>query len=381
MSPFFQNLVFYSIAYLFTIAGCYICFDLPAPSTLFFIVEALIVQNFSHHLFIFIMRCLGVAVGDEYSKLKYLIFLGAVYTVVYLVFFYLMDKLKLKQVTKVPNTSIIVEVAFFLIMIVLGVYIRHGRDEIFNTITVALGYELYSTCLALLMLSMLLGIFNIGKLQESNEQLEERVILEGKYYHTAKKSADEIGAICHNLKHQIAALRKMDNVEEKEEIINELEKSVLFYGSIGKTGNPALDCVLTEAGMSCTKHDITLSVIADGSLIERIKFNDVYTIFGNIIENAIESNLNCKEKSKRYIELKIFERGGMCYVHVENWCKPSLSINGEIPKTSKTDKGHGYGVKSIIYLVEKYGGTTHIEASNSIFSLDILLPKDEVVQN
>ncbi|MCQ2772273.1 MAG: ATP-binding protein [Bacilli bacterium] len=377
LTPFFQYLLFYLIAYAFTLIQVFLCFDLPLPNAFFFAVESFVVQNFCHHLFVLIMRSFGVVPGTEYDKFGYLALLGGIYLVTYLIFFYLVDKLKLRHANKIPNSSILVESAFFLVMIFLWVYIRHNRGELFNEIAIAIGYELYSTVLALLMLLMLMGIFNIGKLQESNEQLEERIILEGEYYHTAKKNADEIGAICHNLKHQIAALKAMDNVEEKGEIIDNLEKSVEFYGSIGKTGNPALDCVLTEAGMSCAKHEITLSVIADGSLIQRIKFNDVYSLFGNIIENAIESNLKCSNKSKRYIDLKIFERGGMCYVHVENWCLKELVIDGEIPKTSKSGKGHGYGIKSIIFLVEKYGGNARIEAKNGTFSLDILLPLED----
>lgn len=46
-----------------------------------------------------------------------------------------------------------------------------------------------------------------------------------------------------------------------------------------------------------------------------------------------------------------------------------------MPSTTKKDKeNHGYGLKSIIYIAEKYGGKVSVKASGGVFDLNIIFP-------
>lgn len=373
-TDFWKNLIFYLIAYFFGFFVVWISFDLPVIKTAFFVGEAYVVQNLCHHLFEFIMRLANIPAGEEYDTFFRLALLAFIYAIIYFVFFYLMKKLDLRSVINVPSISLGVEFTFLLVMIVFGVFVRHGHNEIFTQKNIALGYEFYSIVLPALILSMFLGLFNIGKLKDNNEELELRIDHESKYYEIARTNADEVGAMCHNLKHQISALKNMTDTQEKEAIISEMEKAVAVYGSIAKTGNSALDSILTEKGIYCYSNDITLSVIADGSLLDNIKFGDIYTLFGNAIDNAIESVMKTEQKELRQIFLKICMRGGMVHIHLENWYDAELTFRDGLPCTTKSGKGHGYGVRSIRYIVEKYGGTLTVETKDHIFALNMMLP-------
>ena len=55
--------------------------------------------------------------------------------------------------------------------------------------------------------------------------------------------------------------------------------------------------------------------------------------------------------------------------------EPSLLTHNGLPETTKDDSPlHGYGLKSIRYLTEKYHGNMTVTAEEGIFHVNILLP-------
>ena len=77
-------------------------------------------------------------------------------------------------------------------------------------------------------------------------------------YQLSAENVDLINRKCHDLKHQIAALRRIsDRRGAGEESIQALEQSVMIYDSVVKTGNDILDTVLTEKSLLCESRGIT----------------------------------------------------------------------------------------------------------------------------
>ncbi len=368
--------LYYLVGYALVFLYVWLCFDLPFLTLVFFVLQALLAQNFSHHLFGLIMRAMGVAVGAENTRLEYLAILAACYVAVYTIFYFVfIRKLKLLEISSVPAFTLGVAGMFFLVMVGLGIYVRHINLSILENPAVAVGYELYSCILVLFLLCMLFGLFNIGKLQESNEQLERRIAQESRYYEIARANVDEINMRCHDLKHQLAGLKHMAEGEARQNAIAELENSLRIYESFVETGNEALDYILAEKGMYCESKNINFTVIADGKLLSFLAYNDIYVLFGNALDNAIESTVKIGQAERRIISLQVRERGGMAHIHLENVSDetPNFSPDG-IPLTTKKARGHGYGMRSIRYIVEKYRGNLTITAEGGMFLLDILLP-------
>lgn len=366
--------LYYILAYAYVFLYVWLCFDMPFLTMLFFVLQGFLIQNFSHHIFMLIMRAASVPLGQEYSKFEYLVLLTGIYAIVYSVYYFvIIRKVKLREISTVPKISVGVALVFLLVMIVLGIYVRHINEELRQNSTAIIGYELYSCILVFFIICMHFGVFNIGKLQESNEQLERRIEQESRYYEISRSNVEEINMRCHDLKHQISALRNMRG-EEKQQVITELENSLRVYESLVKTGNEALDYVLMDKGINCANNNINFTVIADGKLISHVSYNDIYVLFGNALDNAIESVMKIENEKQRIISLKIQEHGGMAHVHIENTCKEQPRFSGGLPLTTKTDEGHGYGVRSIKYIVEKYGGNLTVTLNNEIFALDFLIP-------
>ena len=196
-------------------------------------------------------------------------------------------------------------------------------------------------------------------------------------YQLSAENVDLINRKCHDLKHQIAALRCISDRAQREESIRALEQSVMIYDSVVKTGNDILDTVLTEKSLLCESRGITLTCVADGDCLGFMDGVDIYTIFGNALDNAIESVTPLADPEQRTIAVSVFSRAGLVLFQMENYYQGPLDFDGDLPVTRKGDRGyHGFGLKSIRATAEKYGGFLTIQAEEGIFLLRVTIPRD-----
>lgn len=190
-----------------------------------------------------------------------------------------------------------------------------------------------------------------------------------------KEAIDIINIKCHDLKHQLKALTKLEDNKERNEYIKEVQQAVSIYDATYHTGCETLDYVLREKTLISNERDVAFSCMIDGKLIDFMTPTDIYALMGNAFDNALESVV--KEKpEERVISLHIKERGDMVLIHMENRCSREIQFIDGLPVTTKDDKSyHGFGVKSIKYITEKYGGSILMSTKNGKFYLDIILPK------
>lgn len=197
---------------------------------------------------------------------------------------------------------------------------------------------------------------------------------EKEQYELSRESIALINQKCHDLKHQIRAIRYM-NKEEIDAYIEEMEDSVKIFESIVKTGNEVLDTILTEKSLFCKEREITVSCVADGSQMGFINTIDLYAILGNALDNAIEAVEKFTEREKRQIDVMIYRQQNFLVIHILNPMKEKLIYEEELPKTTKKDKlHHGFGLWSIRYIVKKYNGNLNVKEEDGCFSLKILIP-------
>ena len=197
-------------------------------------------------------------------------------------------------------------------------------------------------------------------------------------YETAMRNVDVINQKCHDLKHQIAALKLISDDAQRDSSIHSLEQSVLIYDAITESGNRILDAVLTEKTLLCEAKGIELTCMADGKCLEHMDAVDLYTIVGNILDNAVESAAQLPDPEQRTISFMAFSRAGLIFLQVENYYQGELSFDGALPRTSKADADyHGFGLKSIQNDAEKYGGFLTVQTEDHIFLLRVTLPEAE----
>ena len=176
------------------------------------------------------------------------------------------------------------------------------------------------------------------------------------------------------MKHQVAALKHIRDPARQDEVIDSLQESVMIYDAMLKTGNDILDTVLTEKSLLCSRHRIALTCMADGQLLSFMDAVELYTLFGNALDNAIEASLPLPE-SERMIDLQVQQKAGLILIRVTNRFSGTVEASAELPKTSKADQDwHGFGLKSIRAVAEKYGGLMNLRGEDGVFTLRITIP-------
>ena len=175
---------------------------------------------------------------------------------------------------------------------------------------------------------------------------------------------------CHDMKHQIHQLRHSGSITN--EALKEVENSIDIYDSIVKTGCDALDVILAEKSPFCQKNSISINCIVDGEKLSFIRETDIYSLFGNLLDNAIRSVMEL-EKEKRVISLTVKSRGQLLSVNSHNLYTGELHFENGIPKTTNSNKDiHGFGIKSMMMTVQKYGGNLSLQANDGTFNVNIL---------
>lgn len=195
-------------------------------------------------------------------------------------------------------------------------------------------------------------------------------------YALSKENIALINRKCHDLKHQVKAMRALFGDEKREAYLKELESAVGIYEAIAKTGNEVLDTVLTEKSLYCEANSIKSHCVADGRLLDFMDPVDLYTIFGNAMDNAIDSVKKIEQTEKRIIDVLVYQENQFLVIQIINPVEGDLSFNEEgLPITTKANNGyHGFGLKSIRHTVQRYGGFLTVKIENGCFCLRILLP-------
>jgi len=222
-----------------------------------------------------------------------------------------------------------------------------------------------------------------GELFKKSAMREELAIIntlwkkEQEQYEISKETIAIINQKCHDLKHQIRAIRYMKK-EEIDAYLEEMEESVQIFESLVKTGNEVLDTILTEKSLYCRENGITVSCIADGRQMGFINTIDLYAILGNALDNAIEAVAKFKEQEKRQIDVMIYRQQQFLVINIVNPLEEKLVYEKELPRTTKKDRlHHGFGLWSIRYMVKKYDGNVNVSEEDNCFSLKILMPIPE----
>lgn len=209
----------------------------------------------------------------------------------------------------------------------------------------------------------------------TEREVERRMAAEReRQYQLSRKNIDAINVKCHDIKHQIHSLADGGRVADGR-ALEDLAAEIAIYDSTVKTGNPALDVILTEKGLVCSGEKTTLSVIADGRALECLEPQEIYSLFGNALDNAIEAVRGIGEPERRLVSLNVRRSGTMCVINVENSCDVAPAFRDGLPVTTKADAGsHGFGTRSMRGIVERHGGVLSFGCEDGIFHVDALLP-------
>ena len=366
-------------AVLLMIAGCFVQTDCPLRSCAYLGMEAFMISEFMSSLewqldYFFVHNYAW------YGQTASILFLVMLYGTVFLFcrcFFG--SKEEKKNSAYVTRREMMIMAVMTASVFVISNLTFTDFQSPFRLTT----YDPVAPCLVRTLVDMsgmmMLCFFHVERKElRSREELNAvRNVLQNQYiqYEQSKESIELINIKYHDLKHQIAYLKKSDEALANNEILTQIEDEIHLYETQNKTGNKVVDTILTSKSILCEKKHITLNCVADGRLLDFMRTADVCSILGNALDNAIEAVEKTDDVQKRLIHVAIFSQKNFVILRFENYFEGNLQMEQGTPVTTKKKKEfHGFGLKSIRMTAEKYGGNVNIDWRNNWFALQVLIP-------
>lgn len=216
----------------------------------------------------------------------------------------------------------------------------------------------------------------IAEYQRRNADFMENLFERQKEkYLQSQEVYDQINYRYHDLKYHLQML-KSESVDERNAYIAQLENDLKQFERYYHTDNEVLDIVLANESKAIQANDIRFFCVADGKVLDFMDKFDIYALFGNALDNAVESLIRTPDKDKRLLRLCVTTQNSFVLIKIQNYYSHSLvTEDGELKTTKKEQKNHGYGIRSMRQIVEKYGGTLEIDTGDNYFTVCMLIPR------
>lgn len=204
-------------------------------------------------------------------------------------------------------------------------------------------------------------------------ELEHRNEMQYMLYEERNKYGNEIKRIRHDLKNHLLLVK--DNNEIKNTVYYDELLDIVENDEVISSGCNVFDVLINEKKKIAEGSGITFAVLVvkDIACLNYIKERDLCSIFGNIIDNAIESAAGMVNAS---VEVKTDVINSFFYMYVKNTFnnKKIRTVGGHFFTTKQDRSIHGIGLNSVKIALEKYDGCMKIDYDDTTFEVEIMIP-------
>lgn len=370
------SILFFFIAFFGLIGSLMACFKVNIQAAMFLGTAGYAMQHFTYKLIQIVIGSIEKGIPSFVDNNYGIYGIYASFVIISLPIFYNMFGKKIHN-----NETLIIEDSRLLIISIILIICTVILNLIYESFVKVSNLTLFIVGCLFDMVCCFLTLFIEFEMLKSKELSEAYIQMktiwesEKKQLEISKENMDYMKILAHDLKHELNESTLLISKDK----VDELNRRIAAFGNSIKTGNDILDLVIAERTLIVQKENINLSIIADGSVLSNMKQSDCYSLFMNIMDNAIDA---VKElpKDQREISLAVRESMGMILIHEVNPFKGTLNFKDGLPQTTKRDSMyHGFGTKSIKGIVDSYSGDCEISIKdNNIYVLNILLPKNMI---
>lgn len=236
-----------------------------------------------------------------------------------------------------------------------------------------------SSIYAILCCSFALSIqFYLHKWQQEKA---ESMVIKGllsaseKQYEQWKEMVEFNNIQMHDLKHLLNHIEHFAG-KEKTDIpdLSPIRESIEGFAPIVRTGNDVIDVLLRNMGALCRQQGVRLNCVSFTDKLDKFDSMSLYFLFGNAIDNARTGAAAVSDKEKRLVDVSLKQFGDSVIIHVWNYFEGDITFEDKLPVSKDLENGHGFGIKSIKVIVDKFGGAFKTQVEGDVFHLNIILP-------
>lgn len=216
--------------------------------------------------------------------------------------------------------------------------------------------------------------------EEKNKQELIKQNLENKavYYEELSNRQIITNKAMHDMKNKLFALKQLcrDDGRESMEVIDNLCDDIGAAYTLNFTGIEAVDALITSKSLVMKEKNIQFESSIYVAKENYIDLTDWCVLLGNLLDNAIEANENINSTGNgKYVFLKIQQKNNYVSIDITNSKSlDAIKIDMSNIVTGKQNKAiHGFGLRSIKEIVDKYYGNMIVEQKDCIFEVIIII--------
>jgi|LAHS01.1.fsa_nt_gb uncharacterized membrane protein len=272
-------------------------------------------------------------------------------------------------------------ILFITIIIMIILAWMYGNIDAIND-SISKSLLILTLCVSLLSITSITlmdQVLNDMEEKHKNEMELQQIKLERVYLADVNSALEEIRILRHDMRGELALIHGYNELNQKEKIRLHIEKK-LREMEVQLT--PQIDNENVITSFLNFKLKEAMSQNIDVEVISNINDKEIYIdkedicrIINNIMNNIIEALHECDVKKVKFF---IGISGEYLIIKSENPYKGTLLTDGEKIITLKSDRTkHGYGLKSIKSIAEKYNGFMSIMYNDNKFKIDVEMLNNE----
>ena len=241
--------------------------------------------------------------------------------------------------------------------------------------------KLMLLCVSCIWLMCLIMYFVVQQMSKDNQtKLEYELMKEKEKYskesmEIIKRSNEELREFKHDLKNYLLPLQEAMETMPQSEMVKVWEKinqKIEDVQTLIQTGNSYVDSMInTKITLARSeKVDVKCTILSKMEGIDDLEF---CSVFGNLMDNAIEAERKVTEKKE--IIIFVEEKMGYLQLEIQNKIEKSvLNENSSLNTTKKDTSSHGIGHKSIKRTMQKVGGALKYYETGDLFCAEAVFP-------
>lgn len=235
-----------------------------------------------------------------------------------------------------------------------------------------LAIVLFSYCLIIIFFKIIREITANNAVQEMISQQLHDATQQLEQLRLAEKQA---ALYRHDMRHHFNYLNScisQNKLQEATDYIQQIfdvfdDSKIIPYSS-----NESLNLVFSSFQKEAAENQITFTVNAPARDFTRFALLDLCKLLYNGLENAIKACQFIESQKDRYIHIELYEKNNKLCCEISNSysVEPHFNENG-IPISNRNN--HGIGVKSMVYVVDKYHGVYKFSAKDGKFCFQMCM--------
>lgn len=210
--------------------------------------------------------------------------------------------------------------------------------------------------------------------------LEKENVLYNQQCKLMKNTTQNIQSFKHDLNNQLITLYELisnQNIKQAKELLSSLTEQTKLKQLYSTTGYFPIDSIINYKLQFAEQDKINIKTQISIPSEINIEITDIITVLGNLLDNALKA-VKLLSDNQRYINIKISYTQGRLVIRIKNPYFDKIKLeNNQIISTQKDSNIHGYGLRNVNKIADKYNGIMITDYKNHIFTVDVLLYLDD----